>query len=227
MPRTSKAIPVTIDRKAILQKRLRATVTGTRVLDRSLHKTNRWLKELMVVMNWDNREKALAGFRATLHALRDVMPLYEILDLGAQLPIIVRGLFFENWRYNPTPLRLKTISQFYALVREKLGMRNPNFSNEEIRKMTRTSLCILSRNVSAGEMRDVRGVLKKRLRALIDEPIREPVGRMRTLAPVEGPPRARPTLRRARTALTAAKRSRRRRTEERNQNSRLNNKFAA
>src|SRR5688500_5045170 len=72
------------------QNRIRATFTGTRVFDRTLHKTNLWLKELMDEMNWNNRERAYSALRATLHTLRDILPMNEVIQLGAQLPILLR-----------------------------------------------------------------------------------------------------------------------------------------
>jgi uncharacterized protein (DUF2267 family) len=160
------------NQKAAAPKRMRASgrgsFTGTRVFDRSLQKTNLMLKELMIAMNWDSRERALAAFRATLHALRDVLPLGEIIHLGAQLPIIVRGIYYEGWHYNPQPLRLKSVAEFYELVREYMGNAH-GFTTQELKNISRVVLLIINDHVSAGEMGEIRGVLKRQLKALIPD----------------------------------------------------------
>lgn len=150
-----------------VKNRIRSTFTGTRLFDRSLHKTNTWLKEVMDLMNWNNRERALSAMRATLHALRDILPLQENIHLSAQMPILIRGLYFENWHYHPEPLRLNTIGEFYELVREKLGRGLAQFSTEEIRRFSRVSLFVLTKHISAGEIYDIKGLLRRHLRDLI------------------------------------------------------------
>lgn len=151
------------------QNQPRLTLTGTRIFDRSLHKTNTWLKELMVAMNWKNREKALRAFRATLHSLRDVMPLQEIPQLASQFPIMIRGLYYENWRLLQEPLKIKSVNEFYELVRTKLGRGAFNFSTDELKKFTRTSLQLIAKHVSRGEMKDVKNSLKANLKELFEE----------------------------------------------------------
>ena len=194
-----------------VQNRIRATLTGTRVFDRSLQKTNTWLKELMTEMNWDNRERALSALRATLHALRDILPLPEIIDLGAQLPLIVRGLYYESWHHNPEPLRIKTITEFYELVRENLGNGKVKFTNDDLRQFTRASLAVLAKHVSQGEMREVEGTLKKNLKVLIEDAIRESA---ETQMPSEKEGRSprrnqsRNTIRRAQKKVANAKKTR-------------------
>jgi len=41
--------------------------------------------------------------RAGLHALRDRLIPDEAVDLGAQLPMLVRGMHYEGWKPNATP----------------------------------------------------------------------------------------------------------------------------
>lgn len=165
--KNSKAKMPVINQRMRVQNRIRSTFTGTRLFDRSLHKTNTWLKEIMDLMNWNNRERALSALRATLHALRDVLPLQENIHLSAQLPIMIRGLYFENWHYHPEPLRLKGIGEFYELVREKLGQGLGRFTTDEIRQFTRCCLFVLTDHVSAGEIYDIKGILRRNLKELI------------------------------------------------------------
>jgi hypothetical protein len=66
--------------------------------------TNSWLKELMELMGWEDRHRAYHALRVVLHALRDHLTIDEVVTLGAQLPMLVRGFYYEGW--HPTPLTL-------------------------------------------------------------------------------------------------------------------------
>lgn len=200
------------------QGRTHSTFTGARVFDRTLQKTNTWLKEVMEIMDWQNRERALTALRASLHALRDILPLRENIHLGAQLPILMRGIYFENWHYHPEPLRIHTIGEFYELVREKLGQGGGRFGTDEIRRFTRACIFVLTKHVSAGEVYDIKGMLRRNLRDLIsisfeelDELKRSEV-RPREARSMSG--RTRASSRSARKKLAHAKEMRQQRVEQ-------------
>jgi hypothetical protein len=62
------------------------SATGLSVFDTTLQKTNHWLKELMRLLDWHDRQKAYLALRSTLHALRDRLTVEETAQLAAQLP---------------------------------------------------------------------------------------------------------------------------------------------
>lgn len=191
------------------KNRIRATSTGTRLFDRSLHKTNIWLKEVMELMNWQNRERALSVLRCTLHSLRDILPTQEIPHLGAQLPVLVRGLYYENWHIHPEPLRLNSVNEFYELVREKLGRGSVRFRNDELRKAIRACLFVVTEHVSAGEIYDIKSLLRRNLRDLIEFSFDELRQSSRAEMPAQ---QKRSSTRQARKKLSQAEGSRQRRS---------------
>ncbi len=67
------------------------SMTGLDAFDTTVHKTNRWLNELNELAGWDSKQKAYLATRATLHALRDRITVDEVAQLGAQLPMLMRG----------------------------------------------------------------------------------------------------------------------------------------
>lgn len=74
--------------------------TGVSALDTTIQKTNIWLKEVMDELESDDRHRAYLALRSVLHSLRDRLTVEEATDLGAQLPILVRGFYYDAW--NPS-----------------------------------------------------------------------------------------------------------------------------
>jgi uncharacterized protein (DUF2267 family) len=72
------------------------SATGLDVFDQTLQKTNIWLKEIMDDLGPD-RQRAYHALRAVLHTLRDRLTVEEAAHLSAQLPLLVRGIYFEGW----------------------------------------------------------------------------------------------------------------------------------
>ena len=73
------------------------SATGLDVFDRTLHKTNLWLNDVMQELGADNRHQAYRALRATLHALGDRLTIDEVADVGAQLPMLIRGFYYVGW----------------------------------------------------------------------------------------------------------------------------------
>ena len=71
---------------------------GLKIMDETVQATNIWLKDLMALTGWDDRQRAYRLLRAVLHVLRDRLPVNEAVHLGSELPMLVRGLYYEGWR---------------------------------------------------------------------------------------------------------------------------------
>src|SRR3974390_2829153 len=73
------------------------SATGVTALDHTVQETNVWLKAVQEELGLDNRQQAYSALRAALHSLRDRLPPEVAIKLAAQLPILVRGIYYENW----------------------------------------------------------------------------------------------------------------------------------
>jgi len=62
-----------------------------------LAKSEIWINDMCERLDLEDEERACLALRAGLHALRDRLTVEEAAHLAAQLPIAVRGLFFEGW----------------------------------------------------------------------------------------------------------------------------------
>jgi uncharacterized protein (DUF2267 family) len=133
------------------------------IFETTLQKTNVWLKQIDDLLHWDDHHKAYHGLRAVLHALRDRLPVAEAAHLGAQLPLLVRGIYYEGWKPAAKPRKFKTAQEFYDAVREYFSAdRNVN----PIR-LTEAVMTVLSANISAGELQKLQGIFPPKLGAAL------------------------------------------------------------
>jgi uncharacterized protein (DUF2267 family) len=79
-----------------------------------------WLKELRDNADLADETEALGVLRSVLHQLRDRLTPEEAIELGAQLPVIVRGIYYEGWRPSKTPEKVRTKQKFLDEVMLKM-----------------------------------------------------------------------------------------------------------
>jgi uncharacterized protein (DUF2267 family) len=130
--------------------------------DSMLQKTNEWLRDLMRELGTNDRHTAYHALRAVLHALRDRLTVDEAADLGAQLPTLIRGIYYEAWKPAAVPVHERKKEQFLAGVSE--SYRQDAFVDVE--EIVRAVFRVLAARVSAGEIDDVRRSLPDELREL-------------------------------------------------------------
>ncbi len=135
------------------------------LFDDSLQRTNVWMKELMAAVDWDDEHRTYRLLRATLHALRDRLPVNEAVHLGAQLPMIVRGFYYEGWQPAHKPVKERHKEEFLDHIEEAFKT-DPNEDNEAL---ARAVFRLLANHVSAGEIDQVRHALPKELQTLWSE----------------------------------------------------------
>lgn len=139
----------------------------SQVWDKTLAKSNDWLKQLGTELRWKDPDMILLALRSVLHALRDRLPPDEAVQLAAQMPLLLKGLYFDGWDPSATPVKARSLEEFFALVRGPL-IGGPLDTESE--RVTRAVFRLLADRVSAGEIRDVRGMLPAELAALWPEP---------------------------------------------------------
>ena len=95
------------------------------ILDHTVQETNIWLKAIAEELHFDDRHQAYNALRAVLHALRDRLPPEVAVHLGAQLPALVRGIYYEGWHMPGTPTKEHSAQEFADHVLRELPPRFP------------------------------------------------------------------------------------------------------
>jgi len=128
------------------------SATGIEAFDRTLQETHNWLKDLMYEMNWDDRHRAYLALRACLQTLRDRLMPEEAAHLGAQLPMLIRGFYYEGWSPANKPVKDRHTEQFLDHIRDYFR-NEPDVDAETI---ARAVFKLLAHRIAKGEMEDIR-----------------------------------------------------------------------
>lgn len=128
----------------------------------TLEKTQAWLEDLEVALDCDARTAHLA-LRSTLHALRDRCLPTEASQLGAQLPTLIRGIYYEGWHLAGTPRKERHAEQFLAHVEKDM---RADVRDVDAERIVRAVFALLTERISPGEIEDLRNTLPEDIRKL-------------------------------------------------------------
>ncbi len=129
------------------------------VFDKTLQTTHVWLNEIMEELGPD-RQVAWKVLSTVLHKLRDRLPIGLAANLGSQLPLLVRGVYYDQFEPAKLPTQCDSHEEFAAEVAEWLTDTRPVDPDAAIRSV----FGVLSRHLSGGLADHVRDALPKSLR---------------------------------------------------------------
>jgi uncharacterized protein (DUF2267 family) len=141
------------------------STTGLDVFDKALQITHIWLDEVMETVGPD-RNVAWHVLGAVLRSLRDRLPLELAAHLGAQLPLLVRGTYYDQFRPGHAPAKIYTEKEFLTYVASELGGIRP----VNVRKATRSALAVLTHHVTPEQVDIVKRSLPEAIRELWPNP---------------------------------------------------------
>jgi len=122
-----------------------------------------WINDVAEEMKTDNRTAALHATRATLRALRDRLPVTQAAHIGAQLPLLIAGYFYEGWKPASTPTKERSPEEFMAKVQANIdNLGHPLKAEDVVSPVFR----VLAGKVSEGEARDIQKALPEKVREL-------------------------------------------------------------
>ncbi|MEV4814001.1 DUF2267 domain-containing protein [Micromonospora avicenniae] len=129
-------------------------------IESSLDKTNLILKDIENAYGWpkEQRNQSYAALRTVLHLLRDRMPVQESVEFAQQLPVVVRGIYFDGWKPSDVPVKLNREDFLYE-VRQGF----PYDVEGGTERVVQVVLDTLRRHVTQGEWDDVKDTMPRDL----------------------------------------------------------------
>ncbi|WP_030452773.1 DUF2267 domain-containing protein [Herbidospora cretacea] len=79
--------------------------TRVQSIEHTVQTTNRWLAHLSEVIGTEDRDFSQRVLRAWLHAVRDGLTIQNGAHFAAQLPDLLRGVYYNGWDPNRVPIR--------------------------------------------------------------------------------------------------------------------------
>ena len=138
--------------------------TGFSSFNTTVQKTNEILKEIEQAYGWpkERRNMSYAALRAVLHALRDRLTVQESAHFSAQLPILVRGIYYHSWDPSEVPVKMDR-EEFLQRVQEEFPFEVVG----GMERLVQTVLHALGRYVTEGEWEIIRANMPKDIASLL------------------------------------------------------------
>ncbi|HEX8854823.1 MAG TPA: DUF2267 domain-containing protein [Thermoleophilaceae bacterium] len=141
------------------------TVGSVDAVERTVHKTNEWLGDMAGELGTDDKEDAWRALSGYLQVLRDRLTLDEGAQLAAQLPHLLRGVFYEGFDPGHQPEKIRDRDVFLSLLAERAVLADA----EEAAVTATAGTRVLRRHVTEGELEDVFVQLPREIRALLED----------------------------------------------------------
>lgn len=139
---------------------------GLEIIEHAAQTTHEWVNELSARLGWTSKRSALRLMRTILHLVRDHLLVDEMAQFSAQLPLLIRGMFFEGWVPKRTPLKDRSAGGLLRAVEEQMGDTEEYRGSEDIKYVFE----LLNNHLSRGEIEDVRASLPGDIRAFWPAP---------------------------------------------------------
>jgi uncharacterized protein (DUF2267 family) len=126
-------------------------MTAISDLNAAVQTAEDWINNLMRRLGWQDRERVYLALLATLHALRDCLARDEAIYIGAQLPTLLRGLYYEGWHPTARPAT-KSRNAFLERIHDGVH-RDPGVDAEQV---ARAVFALLAARLPAAEIEDAK-----------------------------------------------------------------------
>jgi uncharacterized protein (DUF2267 family) len=134
------------------------------IIERSAEKAHIWFNDVAEQLGDRDEVYAYRVLRVVLHALRDRLTVDVAAKLAAQLPTLIRGIYYEEWDPSRTPLPIHDVDAFLAHVARAGDMAGETEASLAVSAVAR----VLRMHISAGEIDGVLAVLPDTFRVLIE-----------------------------------------------------------
>ena len=133
---------------------------GLEVIEASTQKTHEWIASIAVATYMEKRD-AYKALRAVLQTMRDRLPMNDAVHFAAQLPMFLRGLFFEGWKPSNVPIAMSR-EEFLQTVSEKIVTDRA----VDPLRVTQIVFSVIMSHVGVGEMEKIKHCFPKDMQTL-------------------------------------------------------------
>jgi uncharacterized protein (DUF2267 family) len=130
-------------------------------LSMAVHTADGWIDDLQHRLDWQDRAKVYGALLAALHAFRDVLTRDEIIYIGAQLPPLLRGLYYEGWHPGARGIA-RSRPAFLERIHDALH-RDPGIDPEQV---ARAVFAVLEARLPGPEIEAAKGATPRTLHNL-------------------------------------------------------------
>ena len=139
--------------------------SNVEVLDRTIQQTNLWLDDIATHLGASDRQTAYHASRAVLLSVRDRIGIDNAAHLAAQLPLMIRGIFYENFHPAGTPTQEDTQDAFLKKIS---SLVSPSIDLDP-HKAAKSVLRVLYERIDPNEVAKVASLFPMPLRSLWPE----------------------------------------------------------
>jgi len=133
------------------------SAVGLESIDHTVQLTHTWINDLDARLGWENKHRSYRLLRTVLQAIRDWLKVEEAAKFGAQLPELLRGVYYEQWQPAKTPVKRRRKVDFVARVDHAFESDPLVFTSEAIS----TVFQFLSDKITPGEIEHVQGAVAR------------------------------------------------------------------
>jgi uncharacterized protein (DUF2267 family) len=143
--------------------------TGFEVFDATARASLTWIDQVCQALGGQTqRQDGYQALRGVLHTLRDCSTVEEAADLGAQLPFLLRGVYYEGWKPKDVPTRLDGADEFMRTVEQNMGLTATNMQTEDA---IRAVSSVLKEHLTTGQLDAISGLLPEAIGVMWSEAV--------------------------------------------------------
>lgn len=132
------------------------------VFEKTQQKTAHWIETVAHNMGSTDTERSYHVLKSVLHAVRDRLRPDEAVQLAAQMPMLVRGFYYEGWHPADKPERYRHKREFLAHIAHDV----PSLDPAQRERAAAAVFAVLSSELTGNEANQVRQALPAEVREL-------------------------------------------------------------
>lgn len=130
----------------------------------TLQKTHIILKDIQRELGWgpERAHESYALLRVALHTLRDRLTMDQSIKFASQLPMLIRGFYFDGWNPHEVPIKMNK-EEFLTAIQIEI----PFAIDRNIEDLIRTVFNVIDSHLSPNEFKKIADTMPKDLQEVL------------------------------------------------------------